>query len=180
MIKTTITAFSLATLTIFSAANNFNQEIPVAVEFKEVEDVQISRTRQALRLVNCPPEKLEKLTRACYAAGFATNIDPLLIATIIPRESEFNIKARSSAGYKSLMQTKQAFTTWDFAEANVMAGACELRRKINATKGNIDKAMVYYKGHGGAESHKIAKEQMKFYRSIKTTVLQMEKESNRG
>ena len=175
MIKSiTISLLTVTTFQMFNAVTEFQSTFPQPVSISSNtpinEDRNLTRTREALKLLNAPPDKLVKLTKACYSAGFATDIDPVLIACIIPQESEFNIKAKSKLGYKSLMQTKDAYVTWEYAEANIMAGACTLRGKIASAKGNVEKGMIYYKGHGGKESQDIAAKQMKLYRSVKLKV----------
>lgn len=168
MIKDTIIAVSLATLTIFTAVDDFQKEIPKPVQVKE--EIGRTKARYALEYAGAPKERLVTLTRSAYAASIGTDIDPIMIATIMKPESEYKITAKSPKGYKSLMQTKEAYVKWEFAEANVMAGACVLREKLQAAGGNLDKAMVYYKGHGGKESQIIAAKQMAFYRDIKHKV----------
>jgi hypothetical protein len=166
MIKTvTLTLLTAATFSIFSSVNEFQHSLPTPVQLKE--DSKLTEVRVALKLLNAPSDKLEQLAKSCFSAGFATDIDPVLIASIIPKESEFNIKAKSKLGYKSLMQTKHAKMDWNYAESNVMEGACDLRSKLKATNGDLFKAMSYYKGHGGEESQRFAKSQLEFYRKIK-------------
>lgn len=169
MLKTvTLTLLPALTFQVFSVVNDFHKEFPQPVSIKE--PITLTETREALKILGAPKDKLEKLTKACYSAGFATDIDPVVIACIMIKESEFKVDAKSNKGYKGLMQTRNAAMKWDYAEADVMGGACDLRSKLNATKGHLPTAMVYYKGHGGEESKKIAATQMKFYYEIKAKV----------
>ena len=168
MIKVFLITSSLATLQLFSIVNDFQTTLPQPVCIKE--EIQITKTRYALEALGAPSERMNSLVRGTYAASIGTDIDPILIATIIPVESNFNINAKSKLGYKGLMQTPKADMKWTYAESDIMRGACTLREKIVSTKGNLDLAMVKYKGHGGPESVVFAKSQMSKYRKIKTLV----------
>lgn len=163
-----LTLLTFTTFQIFSSVNEFQTSLPQPVQIKE--DYRLTETREALKLLNAPKDKLEVLTKSCYSAGFATDIDPVLIACIIRKESEFKINALSPKGYKSLMQGDKAVMQWGYAETNTMYGANILREKLIIAKGDMNKAMVFYKGHGGEESKKFAKEQLEFYRSIKQQI----------
>ena len=164
----TVTLLTATTFQIFDAVQDFQTNFPQPLAIKE--DVKLTETRLALRLLNAPPEKLDKLTKACYSAGLATDIDPILIASIIPKESNFKVQAKSNKGYKGLMQTNKAEMRWSRAGTDVMKGAEILREKIDIAKGNVDKGMVFYKGSGGKESQAIAKDQMEFYRKLREQV----------
>lgn len=171
MFKSTITAFSLITLTIFSAANNFNKDLPTPVQVQE--DIIRTKARFALQELNAPPDRINRLVNAVHAGHIASNgIDPILIATIFRPESDYKINAVSKKGYKSLMGTPKAVMKWEYAETNVVYGSQILRDKITEAHGNIDEAMVHYKGYGGKESKEIAAKQMKLYREVKTKVEQ--------
>jgi hypothetical protein len=172
MIKETITAFSIATLTIFTAAHNFNQNLPTPVKINKVsEDITRIKARYALEYLGAPTDRINRLVNAVHAGSVATGgIDPVLIASIIRPESEFNVSAKSKKGYKGLMQTPKATMNWNYAEADVVYGSLILRDHIQEAKGNIAKGMIHYKGHGGKESQMIAEKQMKLYNEVKTVV----------
>jgi hypothetical protein len=177
MIKTMIVTCSIATMTIFSAANNFITDLPKPVQISE--DAVRTKARLALIELNAPAEHRERLISAVHSAAVATGIDPILIACIIPKESEFKISARSPKNYKGLMQADKATMKWGFAETDVVYGACILREKIQIAHGDVEKGMVFYKGHGGKESQDIARAQMKFYRGIRDRVEAKITESNK-
>jgi soluble lytic murein transglycosylase-like protein len=170
MIK--ITFLTLTTISIFASVNEFNYAIPTPVQIKE--DSKLTATRLALIEAKAPRDRLETLTRSCYYAGMATNNDPVLIVSIIAPESEYKITARSKKGYKSLMQTEHAIMKWEYAEANIMAGACCLREKMQIAKGDINLAMALYKGGKSKEARDIAKKQLEIYRDLRDKIeLQM-------
>jgi hypothetical protein len=168
MLKSMIVVCSFATMSIFTAANSFVADLPKPVQIKE--DIRRTRARMALIEMKAPAERVERLVSAVHSASVATGIDPIVIACIIPKESEFKIDARSPKNYKGLMQSDKATMQWGYAEADVVYGACKLREKLTIARGDMDEAMVYYKGHGGKESRDIAAAQMKFYRSIRDKV----------
>jgi len=180
MIKTiAVSLITISTFQIFSSVNEFHTalpspvQIPITAQIKE--DPKLTATRLALIEAKAPQERLVTLTRSCYYAGLATNLDPVLIATIISPESEYKINAQSKKGYKSLMQTKEAIMKWEFAEANVMAGACDLRSKLIDSKGNMRLAMSRYKGGTSREARNIADKQLRIYFDIKHKVNQQMK-----
>jgi soluble lytic murein transglycosylase-like protein len=172
MIKSTIIAASFATLTIFSAVNDFQKEIPQPVQIKE--DSIRTRARIALEELHAPKERIPRLVNAVHAGYIASEqlIDPELIASIFRPESDYNPAAVSKAGYAGLMGTpkKKNIPKWEYSETNVVYGCQILRDKLRESKGNLDEAMVHYKGHGGAESKKYAAEQLKLYREVKARV----------
>ncbi len=169
MIKTQLTILPFVVFQMFTAVNDFHKEIPVPIKINE--DRGRTETRIALEILGAPKQHLENLTNGVYAASVATGIDPILIASIIPKESEFKPKARSHLGYKGLMQTPHAFQTWDMAAADIMAGSLVLKDKFRAAKGDLQKAMALYKGGDNPLAHKIAKEQLSFYRETRQSVL---------
>jgi len=174
MIKTQLTILPLLVFQMFSTVNDFHKDLPVPV--KLTEDRGRIEARIALQELNAPKDKLEKLTNGVYAASIATKIDPVLIASIIPKESQFVVTAQSNLGYQGLMQTQRAYMKWSLAEADIMAGALVLKEKFVIAKGDEFWAMTYYKGKGGAESQAFAKSQLAFYHKIKEKVNKRMKE----
>lgn len=175
MIKLKTIIVSILCIQLFSVNTlhpAFAKQIVSSSNKKQIKPIEISvynETREALKLLDAPEDKLEQLTKSCYSAGFANDIDPVLIATIIKKESTYDNNAISKKGYKSLMGTKKAVMKWSHAPYNVMLGACVLREKLNQYK-SMDKALVHYKGRGGYQSVKLAREQLALYKSVKTKV----------
>lgn len=181
MIKETITAFSLATLTIFTAAHNFNQDLPTPARMTINEDIVRTKARYALEYLGAPSDKITCLTNAVHAGSVAAGgIDPILIASIIKPESEFTIDAKSKKGYKGLMQTPKATMKWNYVEADIVYGSLILRDHIKEAKGDIAKGMIHYKGHGGKESQMYAKKQIQLYQEVKYAVNKRMKEEKRN
>lgn len=170
MLKTQLTIIPLVVFQMFTTVNDFHKQIPIPIKLNE--DRGRTETRIALTILNAPKERIDKLTNGIYAASIATGIDPVLIASIIPKESSWKASAKSHLGYKGLMQTKVAHGNWDFAEADIMAGSLVLKDKLRITDGNLLKAMTYYKGHGGNASQAFARDQLAFYSKIKEQVNQ--------
>lgn len=172
MIKSKIFIYTLLWFQLFSMVDTTHPAFAKTAHVKQIKPIEISvlnETREALKLLDAPEDKLELLTKACYSAGFANDIDPVLIATIIKPESNFDIDAVSKKGYKSLMGTKTAVMNWTYAPSNIMLGACVLREKLNQYK-TVEKAMIFYKGKGGKDSQKFAKLQISLYKQIKTKI----------
>lgn len=169
MIKTTtIMLATLSMFQIFNSVNDFHRTLPVPVLLNE-EDKMIT-TRLALIEAKAPLQRLETLTRSCYYAGQATNIDPILVASIISPESDYLITAKSKKGYKGLMQRPKARMKWDFVETDIMDGACCLREKLTISKNNLPLAMALYKGGTSQKAKNIAKKQLEIYHDIKSKV----------
>lgn len=171
MIK--LTLLTLTTFTIFSSVNDFHHALPTPVQFNQKEDIVRKKARYALEELNAPKERMERLINAVHAGHIASNgIDPILIASIFRPESSYDPTAKSKAGYGGLMgiPTKKNIPKWEYSETNVVYGSQILRDKISDAKGNVDEAMIHYKGYGGAESKKYAKSQMNLYRTVKAKV----------
>jgi len=84
-----------------------------------------------------------EMAKAFFDAGTLTNFDPILLASIAAVESNFDLKAVSSKGYKSLMQTKEA--TMKYANVDILKGSMELKYWYKRTN-DIEKALVHYNG----------------------------------
>ena len=183
MIKATL--LTVATLSIFSTVNDFHHALPTPVSFKnEKEDIVRRKARYALEELNAPKERINRLVNAVHAGNIASDgIDPILIASIFSPESSYNPAARSKAGYAGLMgiPQKKNIPRWEYSETNVVYGCQILRDKITESKGNVDEAMIHYKGKGGTESKEFAKSQMKLYRTVKAKVEErIKKEEMKG
>jgi hypothetical protein len=178
-----IQLFSISVMPSVALAKSVSKpKVVEKVQVRPIENTVLAETRIALQLLNAPPERLEQLTKSCYSAGFANDIDPVLIACIIKPESNFKIDGVSNKGCKSLMGTREAVLKWSHAAYNIMKGACDLREKLGYTHGNMYEAMVKYKGRGGKESQHFAKTQLALYHDIKKQtklkMCELEKQNN--
>jgi hypothetical protein len=120
---------------------NFHNVLPMPIELdpKKKSDVYL-----ALQILQCPTDKIDAISKAISNASQLTDISPLLIATLLKTESNFNPKAISSANYKGLMQTPTA--TYEFADVDVLHGARILQQKLRMSRGDLRQALIYYKG----------------------------------
>ncbi len=120
---------------------NFHNVLPMPIQLdpKKKSDVYL-----ALQILQCPTDKLDAISKAINNAAQLTDISPLLIATLLKTESNFDYKAVSSANYKGLMQTPTA--TYEFADVDVLHGARILQQKLRMSRGDLKQALIYYKG----------------------------------
>lgn len=132
-----ISLISLILIVIF----NFHSVLPMPIELdpKKKSDVYL-----ALQILQCPTDKIDAISKAINNASQLTEISPLLIATLLQTESNFNPKAVSTANYKGLMQTPTA--TYEFADVDVLHGARILQQKLRMSRGDLRQALIYYKG----------------------------------
>lgn len=110
---------------------------------------QTKIVREALIYLNAPTNNIPELTDAILTASTKINISPLLIVALIDTESNFNPKAVSPKGYRGLMQTPTA--TMQFIDADVLHGARILEEKLKYAKGDLVKALTYYKAGQNAK-----------------------------
>lgn len=123
--------------------------IPMRIELNESEAV---RTKKALTLLNCPKEKQDvmaqsitstsKILPTMYIGGLPID-NNILIAVLMASESEFSVNARSSMGYKSLMQTPTATKR---PITDTAHGLDILQEKLQIAKGDLETALTFYKG----------------------------------
>jgi len=168
MIKTLgVALLTAVTFQTFTSVNEFHSSIPQPVQVKE--DFRLTATREALTLLGAPKDKLLILTRSCYHAAMATNLDPVLVACLMRTESEFKVTAKSNKNYQGLMQVPKAEMKWSRAEADVFKGCTILREKLqtNYANGNTLKALQLYKGGNNKEAMKYATQTDKLYRQTK-------------
>jgi len=132
-----ISLMSLILVIIFTFYNVL--PMPIELDPKKKSDVYL-----ALQILQCPTDKLDAISKAITHASQLTDISPLLIATLLKTESNFNPKAVSTANYKGLMQTPTA--TYEFADVDVLHGARILQQKLRMSGGDLKQALIYYKG----------------------------------
>lgn len=164
-----LTLLTVTTFSIFSSVNDFHQAFPTPVQFKE--ESVLTETKQALTLLG----RDLKFASPIYYSAVANNIDPVLWACVIATESEYKINAVSSMGYKGLAQTRKAVMRTGYELGDLTYGSCELRDKLKSSKGDMAKALTFYKGSktlytkDGKESkgYSQAKEVLTLYSKIK-------------
>lgn len=107
------------------------------------ESITLHRTKSALFMLECDAAKLDTYTTSCYLGSRIAGVDPVLIACIMWTESRFKPNAKSSMGYKGVMQTP---TATGYVEVDTMHGCVKLRDHMAVTHGNLIKALTNYKG----------------------------------
>ena len=105
----------------------------------------------------------KKQAGAFYLAGRATNLDPVLLATLAYTESNFRIIATSPKGYKGIMQTP--ISEGDI-HLDVLRGAKILQEKLRYAKGDLELALTLYKGGKNVEAKKQAKQVLAIYSMV--------------
>lgn len=185
----TIVKVALAGIVIFNIATQVEvhrqaQIIPVKIEQAPTVTTSVKmtpealakhRTRNALILLNCPPEKIEAYTLACVLGAQVPKVDPVLIACLMKTESDFKSRCTSSMGYKGVMQTP---TATGYVEADTVHGCNKLRDHLAMAKGDLPLALTNYKGSkrqilsNGKKSvgYKQALEVLELYRNVKRSV----------
>lgn len=77
-------------------------------------------------------------------AAHQTMLSPELLMALIQTESGFDILSVSSKGYKGLMQIPH--NVFD-PDVNILIGAKILREKLTLANGNLEQAIILYKGY---------------------------------
>lgn len=144
----------------------FIHSIPMSVKL-----VNENKTlaKMSLLALNVPVSKVEKYSRDIDTASRATNQDPILLATIIKTESNFDQKAVSNKGYKGLMQTPSA--TLIYSDVDILHGARILEAKRHLTNDNLLEALTMYKGGNNRLARKYANETYRLYFKVKSQVV---------
>jgi hypothetical protein len=170
MLKTfSITFLTLATFQIFTSVNEFHHDLPTPVQIKE--DSKLTETRHALRLLGQDLKYVDPV----YHSALANDIDPVLWACNVRTESQYKINAVSPMGYKGLAQTRKAVMKTGYEVGDLTYGSCELRDKLRIAKGDMVKALTFYKGSATlydkqgnkTKGHQQALEVLELYAKIK-------------
>lgn len=172
--KTALVVLPMLTLGMFTTVNNFHQEIPQPVRISE--DSRLARTEQAIRLLG----RKSNIAEAIYSGATANKLDPVLVATLIETESEFNIRAKSNKGYMGLLQTPVAIRKQGFEEVDVMLGCCILKEKLRYADGNMLRALQLYKGGNNPVALKQAQQVLKLYSELKYKIEKENENENKG
>jgi len=128
---------------IYLANNEFNKTRLLPMKIESTENKDIKRTKEALAILNLPANKIPTYSESVILASRAADVDPVLIVALMYTESSFKVTARSSKGYTGLMQTP---SRTGYVEADIMHGASILKEKLQISKGDIHKALTFYKG----------------------------------
>lgn len=98
-------------------------------------------------------------------------VDPILLAILLDTESEGNLNAKSSKGYRGLMQT---VSSTGIPEADIMHGAKMLDQKLSWKKVNPHRnlriALALYKGGLSVQAFSQADQVLRRYSAIKTRI----------
>ena len=92
-----------------------------------------------------PNDYLNDVSRSIKIASDVTNINDTLITSVAYYESRMNKDAKSSAGYKGIMQAT-THDVFEFAEVDVLRGAKKMQYWISYRKGDIRYALASYNG----------------------------------
>jgi soluble lytic murein transglycosylase-like protein len=101
-----------------------------------------------------PKARANDIAEAVLTASDATGIEPAWLLAKLKQESYFNHRAVSSTGCRGLAQMCMAAAQdvglrWEDAfkiEANVLAGAAYLRLQLDASRGDMARALYRYNG----------------------------------
>jgi hypothetical protein len=168
MIKITI-ATTLLSLSMFNAVSEFQKDFPIPIQIK---DQQIEDVQKTLFILGRDQKYLFPIVNSAKSNG----IDPTLWACIVETESEYNMTAKSSMGYKGLAQTPQAVMKTGFITADLTYGTCTLKEKLIISKGDMLKAITFYKGSKElydakgkkTKGHEQALEALALYKRVKS------------
>lgn len=157
---------------IFLANQELNNNRITPMKIESTESKELKRTKEALAILKLPTEKIEKYAESSIMASKVAGVDPVLLMCLYWTESRFSLSAKSSMGYKSIAQTPSAT---GFVEADMMHGANILQTKMKIAKGDIHKALCFYKGskfNKNTVGYKQAQEVLTVYNDINKKINQ--------
>lgn len=129
----------------YLSIQTYNQKSMTPIRIESKQSLDMRRTKEALIYLKAPLKQIEILTESIIHGASIAKVDPVLIAVLMKTESEFKSTAKSSMGYKSLMQTP---TSTGLSATDTMHGCEILKEKLMITKNDIPKALTLYKGSG--------------------------------
>ena len=147
--------------------HNFYNSLPIPTKVYEVDTIK-EEAKLSLVVLRAPGDKIEKLSNGVAIASRATGISSTLIVSIIWSESNFKEKAISPKGYKGLMQTPSA--TFIYSDVDILHGARVLEEKLRLTKGDLNEAMMLYKGGRNSLAKKQAEETIRIYKYVRDKI----------
>ena len=130
------------------------------------------RLHMALMLLDCPKQKIQivikSITDSVQSASNKYPIDPILVAVLMKTESEFLPTARSSKGYKGILQTPWA--SMEFYNVDTLYGVMILEQKLVVSRGKLRTALALYKGGRSRQAYKQADEVLRLLKKVRTQV----------
>lgn len=163
MIKTALVASIIATTSIFTVVQDFQEAMPYPVQLNKV-DPRLVEVKKALQILG----RDQKFAEPVYVSAIAAGIDPLLWTCNIEKESEFKITAKSKKGYKGLGQTPQAKMVTGYEVADLTYAACVYKEKVQIAHGDTRLAWALYKGGNNPAAKKEADKVFVLYKQLKT------------
>lgn len=120
-----------------------------------------------------PLALIRRIVEASFLQAAATQMSPMLILSVVAKESSFSPTAYSSYGAKGLMQVVPRFHQEEVSsirhpagllhpESNISAGSKILRKYLKSSKGNIPAALKKYSGGARQYSERVAKHWAEF------------------
>lgn len=111
---------------------------------------------RATGVPNTNQEMIQQIVVTAFQESGERQVDPLLTLAVITTESRFDYMATSPAGAKGLMQVipywhKDKISAVEVynPSANIKAGTKILREYLNASNGDVNKALLMYNGSVG-------------------------------
>jgi len=115
----------------------------------------------------------KSLATSVVFAAQRTNLEPDFLVALIFTESNFDINAVSSKGYRGLLQIPHKIYDPD---TNILIGAKIFNEKLMMAKGDTVRAIILYKGYG--DNYAKGKIQAEKVLSLYHRLRHMEVESN--
>lgn len=123
--------------------NQYRLESMVIVPVS-VDEIQTTENIIKKKLMFMGVNGTNEMVNAISFASAQNNISPDLIIALTWTESGFKTYAKSSLGYKGLMQIPHSVY---YNDANILIGTRILREKLNYAQGDMKKALLMYKGY---------------------------------
>lgn len=138
LIGTAVSLILVTTLALHSAYEFSKTVVPIQIDSGK------DRVQNILSHLGLQDRK--DLARAFRLASDATGLKETLLIALMTTESSGNQNIISVKGYAGLMQVPQG-PQWRVSAVNVMAGAFILKEKLRYTSGDLEKAILFYKGY---------------------------------
>lgn len=117
---------------------------PVRLAPQEDKIAEIKQDLQDLS-ANLSKKDLHEVSKSIKIASDVTKINDKIITSVAYYESRYNKNAKSSAGYRGIMQAT-THDIYEFPEVDIMRGAKKLEQWIQYRKGNLRIALASYNG----------------------------------
>jgi len=136
-----IIAFTLLVAFFIPFAWSYQRVIPLNIRLPQdaiIQDMEMKLVKRGV-----VQNRARGLAIDVYNVCAMRGISPYLIIAIMEAESNYDLKAVSSAGYKSLMQTP---TSSGYADVDTLHGIRILQDKLGIVNGNLNQALIQYGG----------------------------------